>query len=140
MIDFTSVANAAATFLLSVAGTVFLAWLSSHMKDKQAAAVIGTAVTNALGAVKQASDAGLASHPLQAQLPGITPAMAAGVQYVLDNAAPELKRYTGITPAVIAGKIDAKFGSAKIATNLAVSASASPAVLPPLAPTPAVPA
>jgi hypothetical protein len=114
MIDFTQIVIAIVGGILSVVGTVFLAWLQSHMKDQAAAATIGNAVNNAIGAVQQAADAGIKSHPLQAQIPGITPAAAAGVQYVLDNAGPELQRFADVTPATIAAKIDAKIGLTKI--------------------------
>jgi hypothetical protein len=136
MIDYTTVAAQAAVFVLSLASTVFLAWLRSHMKDKQAAAVIGAAITNAIGSVEQATVAGLKSHPLQAQIPGITPASAAGVQYVLDNATVELARYTNITPTLIASKIDAKLGLAGVAANLAVANSNTPVVPAPIGPVP----
>lgn len=126
MIDFTSLAISVVGGLITIVGTVFVTWLQAHMKDQTAAATIGNAVTNALGAVKQAADAGLVSHPLQAKIPGITPAAAAGVQYVLDNAGPELARFTDITPATIASKIDAKIGLTKVA---------SPVVVAPLVPT-----
>lgn len=123
MIDFTQIIIAIVGGILSIVGTVFLAWLQKHMKDQTAAATIGTAVNNALGAVQQAVDAGIKSHPLQAQIPGITPAAAAGVQYVLDNAGSELARFTDITPATIASKIDAKIGLTKSAAVAVVAAS-----------------
>jgi hypothetical protein len=114
MIDFTPIAVSAVGGLMTIIGSVFLFWLQSHMKDQTAAATISNAVNNALGSVQQAAAAGLASHPLQATIPGITPALAAGTQYVLDNAGPELARFANITPATIAQKIDAKIGLTKI--------------------------
>lgn len=136
MIDYSSLVSQLAVFVLSVVGSVFLAWLRSHMMDQASAAVIAVAVTNALGAVRQATDAGIKSHPLQISMPDVSPSMAAGVQYVLDNATPELARFTGITPEVIASKINARIGSAKIETNLAVSSSSSSTVLTPMELTP----
>jgi type II secretory pathway pseudopilin PulG len=125
MIDFTQVVIAIVGGILSIAGSVFLAWLSSHMKDQAAAATIGSAVNNALGAVQQAVDAGITTHPLQATIPGITPAAAAGVQYVLDNAGPELSRFADVTPSSIAEKIDAKIGLAKLAPLAIIPATTS---------------
>jgi hypothetical protein len=118
-IDFTQVIIAIVGGFVSIVSAIFLAWLQSHMKDQAAAATIGTAVNNALGAVQQAVDAKIKSNPLQATVPGITPELASGVQYVLDNAGPELARFTDITPATIAAKIDAKIGLAKIAQTAA---------------------
>jgi hypothetical protein len=114
-IDLTGLATTIVGGFLSILATVFLAWLQSHMKDQAAAATIGSAVKNALGAVKQAADAGLIAHPLQVQLPaGTSPAVAAGVSYVLTQAGPEATRL-GITPDAIAGKVEAQLGLAKIA-------------------------
>lgn len=122
MIDFTQIVEAAASGIISIATAVFLAWLQSHMKDKAAAATISNAVVNAEGAAKQALDAGLTSHPLQVSLPiGTSPAVAAGVAYVLGQAGPELTRL-GITPDAVAAKIDAKIGLGKIAAQSAPSA------------------
>jgi hypothetical protein len=116
MIDFTPVAVAAVGGLMTIVGSIFLTWLQAHMKDQAAAVTINNAVTNALGAVQNAVATGLKAHPLQAQVPGLNPATAAGVQYVLDNAGPELERYAGITPALIASKIEARIGLAKQGT------------------------
>lgn len=124
-IDLTGVAVSVVGAFMSIAGTVFLAWLQSHMKDQAAAATIGAAVKNAVGAVEQAADAGIQTHPLLVKLPAGTPApTAAGVQYVLDHAGPELERFTDITPAVIAAKVDAQLGLAKIAATPVVLAPA----------------
>lgn len=110
MIDFTPVAVAVVGGLITIVNAVFLAWLQSHMKDEAAKQTIANAMTNALGAVKQAADAGLEAHPLQVSIPGISPTTAAGVQYVLNNAGPELKRFTEITPELIAEKVEARIG------------------------------
>src|ERR1035437_7421514 len=106
-IDLTGVAVSVVGAILSIVTTTFLAWLSSHMKDQAAAATIGAAVKNAVGAVEQAADAGLRSHPLQVELPPGTPApTAAGVQYVIDHAGPELTRFTGITLDAVTAKVE----------------------------------
>ena len=117
MIDLTQVTIAVVGALSTIIGTVFLAWLQSHMKDQAAAATIGAAVRSSLGTVKQAVSTELTDHPLQVTVPGISAARAAGVQYVLDNAGPELARFPEITPERIAGKIEAQIGLAKIVNS-----------------------
>lgn len=113
-IDFTAIAVAVVGGLITVIGSVGVAFINARMKDAQSAQALSNALTNSLGAVKQAVDANLSAHPLQATIPGVTPAVAAGVQYVLNNAGDEAERF-GITPAGIANKIDAKLGLAKLA-------------------------
>jgi hypothetical protein len=132
-VDLTSIADTTIAGLLSIIVTIFLAWLSSHMKDQAAAATIGAAVQNAVGAVQRATAAGLDSHPLLVKLPFKTsPATAAGVQYVLDHAGKELARFSGITPAVIADKVEAQIGLAKLATTTTTAPPALPPALPPV--------
>ena len=133
-IDLTGVAATVFGGILSIAGTLFLAWLQGHMKDKQAAAVLGDAVRNALGAMQQAATAGI-----RQMAPGITapvsPVTAAGIQYVLDNAGDEAARL-GIGQDAIAAKIAAQLGLQSIATNIAVAGSTSPVVPDPIGPVP----
>lgn len=121
MIDFTQVVIAIVGGVFSVVSTVFLAWLTTHMRDQAAAATLSTAVKNALGAVQNAVDLGLKTHPLQVTLPaGTTPALAAGVSYVLEQAGPEAKQL-GITPDAISQKVLAQIGLSKIAQNSAAA-------------------
>jgi hypothetical protein len=127
--DFTGIAIAIVGGVFSVIGIVATAMINSHMKDTQAAATLNAAIGNSLGAVQNALDAGLKSHPLQAAIPGISPTMAAGVQYGLDHAGDEAERL-GVSPAAIADKIDARLGLAKIATNLAAAAPVMTATTP----------
>ena len=135
-VDLTGIAVSCIAGIFGVVGPVFLYWLQSHMKDKQAAVVIGNAVSNSLGAMQQAAEAGVTSlHP---QIAGVPPSLAVGVQYVLDNAGPELARYTDITPQMLAAKINAKIGLASIAANIATAASPAPTPKP-LDPLPSVP-
>lgn len=109
-VDFTALAVAAVGGMFSVIGIVATALINSRMKDKQAAQVLSNAVGNALGAVNNAATAAITSHPLQAKLPaGTPPEIAAGVQYVLNNAGTEATRL-GVTPDAIADKIDARLG------------------------------
>jgi hypothetical protein len=122
-IDLTGVAASCLAAVISIAGSLFLAWLQSHMKDQAAAATLGAAVQNALGAAQNAADDGLASHPLQVKLPaGTSPAVAAGVSYVLDQAGPEMTRL-GVTPDAVAAKVAAQIGLAKVAAAPANNAT-----------------
>ena len=128
-VDVTGVAVAFISVAIPTIGSVFAAWLASHIKDKAAAEVVSDAVKNSLGAVQQAATSEIqALHP---QISGVPAVLQPGVQYVLDQAGPEAQRL-GITPVAIAQKIEAKIGLANIATNLAVTASPMPVVAPPL--------
>jgi hypothetical protein len=117
-IDWTPIVGAIVGGVFSIVGSVFLAWLQSHMKDQAAAATLGKAVQNALGAAQNAVDAGLKAHPLQSSLPvGTSPAVASGVQYVLNQAGPEMARL-GVTPDAVAGKVEAQIGLSRIAAPI----------------------
>lgn len=107
--DYTALAVSVIGGLFTVIGTVGVALINSRMKDKQAAATLDNALTNSLGAVQNAVDAQIKSHPLQISVPGISPQMASGVQYVMDHAGDEAARL-GVTPAAIADKITARIG------------------------------
>jgi hypothetical protein len=130
-IDLTGVAVAATGGFFTILGSVLLALINSHLKDKAAREVLTGAVKNSLGAIQQAATSEI--QALKPALPGVPASLAPGVQYVLDNAGDEAARL-GVTPDVIAQKIEAKIGLANIATNLATTANATPDVVPPLAP------
>lgn len=129
-VDFTAIAVAGVGALVTVAGTLAVAFINARMKDSTSAAALSNAVNNSLGAVKQAVDAQILSHPLQVSLPGVSPAVAAGVAYVLEQAGPEAARF-GVTPAAIVEKIEAKIGLAKLATPLPSAAPPVPAKVTP---------
>jgi hypothetical protein len=132
-IDLTGVAVSLIGAFASIVGAVFLAWLQSHMKDQQAAATIGTAVQNAVGAMQQAAQSGIGALKPSVNIPGMPPNMQVGVQYVLDHAGDELKRYTDITPDKIADKIKAQIGLYNIDSNVNTAAAPGPTT-PPMAP------
>lgn len=117
--DFTPIVVAVVGGIFLVISTVATAMVNSHMKDTQAAATLNAAIGNSLGAVQNAVDAGIRSHPLQATIPGITPELAAGVQYGIDHAGEEAARL-GVTPAAIADKISARLGLVKMAATVPV--------------------
>jgi hypothetical protein len=135
-IDLTSIINTAIVGVLGIISAVFLAWLQSHMKDQAAALAVSNAVKNSLGAIQQAATSTVIAYHPTVTVP-VTPQMAAGVQYVLDNAGDEAARL-GITQEKIASKIDAQIGLANIVTNQATAANRyqptppDPAVSPPV--------
>lgn len=130
-IDLTGISVALIGGVFSIIGTVFLAWLQQHIKDKAAADTLSNAVANSLGAIQQAATGTIDYLKPHITIPGVSAATAVGVDYVLANAGPEAERL-GITPESIAGKIEAKIGLAQIQTNLAVAASAVPLIPAPL--------
>ena len=129
-VDLTGVAVAATGGFFSVLGIVITAWITSHIKNQAAAVTINNAVKNSLGAIQQAATSEI--RALRPQLPGVPDSLAPGVQYVLDQAGPEMERL-GITPEKVAAKVEAQIGLANVATNLAVSANATDAAPAPLA-------
>jgi hypothetical protein len=139
-IDLTGIIVALIGGVFSVVTLVVGAWITRAMSNAQAAATLSAAVGNALGAIQQAAEAaakGLPPLVIPAKMPGIPPKLAVGVQYVIDNAGDEMTQL-GVTPALIASKIDAKLGLANIASNIQSAASTSP-TMPPLAPIPPLP-
>lgn len=123
--DLTGIAVAIATGIFGVLGIVLPLLINARIKDSQAAATLGAAVKNSLGAMQVATEGVLTNlHPTVALpvIPGAPPQLASGVQYVLDHAGPEAARF-GITPAAIADKINAQIGLTNIAANIAVAAT-----------------
>lgn len=120
--DFTPVAVSAVGGVFSILGIVLTTLINTRMKDKQAAETYGTAVRNALGAMQQFSEGVVSSLGPSLEhvaIPGLSPAYAVGVQYVLDHAGEEAARF-GATPEVIADKITAQIGLRAIETNQAI--------------------
>jgi len=133
-VDFAQLADIIIKAAIAVAIPLCSAWIASHIKDKQAADALNTTLQNGLGAMQQAVQSGISTHPLQLQLPYTTAPMAAGIQYVLDHAPAELARF-GITTDMIEQKLSARLGLKNIDTNVATAAS--PATTPqPLSPIP----
>jgi hypothetical protein len=122
--DFTPVVVAIVGGVFSVIGIIATTLINSKLKNANDAATLDRALTNSLGAVKIAVDAGLQQHPLQATV-STTPEVAAGIQYVLNNAGDEAARL-GVTPAALASKIETRIGLQKsVATATAVAAKAA---------------
>ena len=124
-IDLTQVLVTVIGGVFSVLGIVLTAVISKNVKDQTAASSLGIAVKNSLGAIQQAADQGIQIvHPSVTLPAGVPPAMAVGVQYVLDHAGPEAARF-GLTPTGIADKINAQIGLSNIASVLSPAATST---------------
>lgn len=132
-IDLTGIAVTLAGTALSVIALAAKNWAQAHFKDQAERDVIGKAIDSSLGAIQQAETSALQQMRPTISIPGVPANLAPGVQYVLDHAG-ELAAKHGLTPVSIAQKIEAKIGLANIATNLATTANATPAVIAPLSP------
>jgi hypothetical protein len=122
---------------LGLAGTVFLAWIAKHVKDRAAANVLSKAVINSVGAAQRAAETGIRSYGTDPRVIGVPEDMRAALKYVLDHAGEEMERLN-ITPEAVVDKIDARIGLINVESNLATAASPAPTP-PPLAPVPSVP-
>lgn len=132
IIDLTGIAVSLVGVFGSAMSVVITAVINARMKDKQAAATLAAAVANSLGAMQQAAtNAVLTTRPL-ISLPGVPTSLQVPVQYVLDHAGPELARFKGLTPQLVAEKVSAQIGLTSIAANLAVAASPAPIIPNPL--------
>lgn len=114
--DLTGVIVAMVGGIFSILGIVATAVINSRMKDTKAAAVLGVAVVNSLGALQQASIAAVSDLHPQVRIAGVPDKLAVGVAYVLDHAGEEAARF-GITPEAIADKINAQLGLQAMATS-----------------------
>lgn len=113
MIDWTPVAVAVAGFAFSFAKIYGQRLIAAKMQKTEDAATLNRALDNALGAMQNAEEIGLRSHPLQSDDLHVTPAMAAGVQYAIDHATDEMTRL-GVTPEAVAEKLAARQGLVKL--------------------------
>jgi hypothetical protein len=133
-IDLTGIATTLIAGVFSVLAVVIPMLINARMKDTAAAAALSSAVKNSLGALEQASAGAVVSAKPVVTIPGVSAALAPGVQYVLDHAGDEAARF-GLTPEAIADKVSAQIGLAKIAAGTAVTLppptpSSSAAVVP----------
>jgi hypothetical protein len=129
-IDLTPIFIALISTVGSVVAIAFPIWLASHMKDKEAAAAIATALNNGLGAMQQAGQQMITTIHPKVTLPGVSPILAAGIGYVLDQVPAELARFPAMTQQIIAEKLKARVGLANIQTNQAIAASPEPSPKP----------
>jgi hypothetical protein len=110
--------------------------INAHVNNHELATQLANAVQNGLGTVQQHAAASL-QQGTHLTLDTNHPAIAEGVQYVVDNAAEAISHFN-IPPERIAEKLVAKVGLAAIQTNLAATGSPMPVISGPLAPVPAV--
>lgn len=132
-VDLTGIAVAAVGGFFSVLGIVLVAIIQAKLKNREMADLLANAVRNSLGKIQQATEDQV-RHAVFLH-PTLPPALAVGTQYVADHA-PEALEHFGITPAAVADKIEAAIGLTEIQSNIALTASASPLIVPPLAPSP----
>jgi hypothetical protein len=137
VIDLTGVATSCIAGFFGVLSVLLPAVVNARMKDTAAAAALGEAVRNSLGAMQQAGTVAAQTLAPHVSIPGVPDRLAPAVQYVIANAGDEADRL-GITPEGIAGKVLAQVGLAEIKTNQAVASSSIPASPPPLGPVPVV--
>lgn len=134
-IDLTQIIVALINLAFPIVAAVATYLINAHVKNHELATQLSNAVQNGLGTVQQQAAASLQQGtPLT--LDTSHPAIAKGVQYVIDNAAEAIKHFD-IPPDRIAQKLVAKVGLAAIQTNLAATASPADGVSGPLAPVPA---
>jgi hypothetical protein len=104
--------------------------INANVKNQQMATLLTNAVQNGLGVVQQQADS--AAQKAHVAFDVQSPAIQAGVRYVVENAAEAIAHFN-IPEAQIAGKLSAKLGLAAIATNLAMTASPQPVIAGPMA-------
>ncbi len=122
-VDLTGIAVAISTGIFGVLGIVLPMLINARIKDSQAAATLGAAVKNSIGAMQIATEGVLTNMRPSLVTPivdGAPPQLGVGIQYVLNHAGAEAARF-GITPAAIADKINAQIGLNNIAANVAVA-------------------
>jgi hypothetical protein len=110
--------------------------INNNVKNQQMATLLSNAVQNGLGYARQSAVG--AVQRAAPTIPNIDPRIAAGVQYVLDNAQEAIAHFE-IPTERIAQKIEAKLGLAEIETNVAATASPLRVIAHPLDPVPPVP-
>lgn len=135
-IDLTGIATSVIAGIFGLLAIIIPLVINSHVKDQAAAVTLNNAVKNSLGAIQQAATTGIKTMAPSVNLPSSTPPdIVVGVQYALDHAGDEAKRL-GITQDMIASKVSAQIGLAKISAN--VAGTATPAVATPPAVMPVV--
>jgi hypothetical protein len=132
-VNYSAIISALIDLVFPIVVAVATYLINAKVKNQQMATLLSNAVQNGLGTIQQRTAAKLQSTDLTART--ASPDIAAGVQYVLDNAA-EAIRHFNIPPDRVAEKLVAKLGLAEIATNLATTASPVPVIAGPLAPIP----
>lgn len=113
-LDLTAIAIYVIGSVLSLIGATITYLINSRLKDAQAATTLREAVKNSLGMAARVAEGAVTSIAPSVRLQGLTPKMAAAVQYVLDHAGGEADRF-GISQEAIAEKIQAQVGLKAVA-------------------------
>lgn len=114
IIDLTGIVAAIVGGIFSMLAIMITAQIDKRSKDKQAASTLDAAIENALGAIQQAAVNAIKSIKPAVHIDRVPDSLAAGVQYVLDHAGDEMERF-GLTPELIADKINARIGLKSLA-------------------------
>lgn len=138
-VSFTSLLLSLAAAGIPIVGAVALALVNKYVKDASAAKLIDDAIASSVGTLQQVAQGSIKTVDPSLVFPAKFAAYAPGIQYVVDHAGDALTRL-GITPEMVAEKIEAKVGLANVAHNLAVTSSASTTTAPPLSPVVPAPA
>jgi len=131
-LDVTQIVIAISLAVLATVSTAISGWYAKHTNDKNKEEKFNAVLENAVGAIQQAIQEGLATHKLQVELPRVSASMAAGIQYAIDQAPGILNKYS---KEQLAQKLDARVGNLNIQTNIAQAASPGPTPQP-LSPVP----
>lgn len=131
-IDLTQIVIAVSLAVLATVSTAISGWYAKHTNDKSKEDKFNAILGNAVGAIQQAVQDGMATHKLQVEIPHISAAMGAGIQYAIDQAPEILNKYS---KEQLAQKLDARVGNLNIQTNIAQAASPGPTPQP-LSPVP----
>lgn len=138
-VDVTNILLQIAGIIAGVAVPVFLAWarsaVNSYVKDKEMAKLLDNVLNNAVGKIQMVGRDEIKALDPQVQVPNwILP----GVQYALDHGKEALDHFGVTDQAAIADKLIARIGVKNIESNIALTQSAVPLSVNPLAPVPAV--
>jgi hypothetical protein len=136
VIDFTPIVVALINLVFPAVAGVATYLINGLVKNQQLATQLSKAVENAMGTVQQHAADSLRGKA-ELRMTTTDPAIAAGVRYVVDNAAEAITHFK-IPTDRIAEKLVAKVGLEAIETNRAATASTVPGITSPLAPVPAI--
>lgn len=126
-VNLTALIQAVVGFLLTVVAGVATALVNKYIKDSSARDVLDKALQNSLGALQQAAQGAIAANKPTVDLPAALSSYASAVQYVIDHAGDEAKRF-GLTPEDLAQKIEARLGLLNVQQNVAATAAPTAAV------------
>jgi hypothetical protein len=126
-LDLTGIATAVIAGLSAILAVVIPLIMTKYMGNTAASVALKDSIANSVGAIQQAADNAIVTAKPVVTIPGVPLSLVPGVQFVLDHAGAEAARF-GITPPMLADRISAQLGLAKL--KVAVSAAnAAPATI-----------